>query len=131
MRQLNNLKGPLTSETNKLCKSKAMLFALALTAGAIISAPANAAQGTPLVNVVAIQDGWVVDRMLVFPDVTPLTNPDNCPIVTNGYIIKETDPVRKTSYDMLIAAKINFRQVAFVISGCFEGRPRIVSVSLR
>ena len=114
-----------------MSKSKAMLFALALTAGAIISTPANAAAVTPWATVVAIQDGWVVDRMLVFHNVTTLTNPDNCPIVTNGYIIKETDPVRKTSYDMLIAAKVHFRQVSFVISGCFEGRPRIVSVSLR
>ena len=114
-----------------MSKIKAMLFALALSAGASISAPANAAQGTPWATVVAIQDGWVVDRMLVFHNVPNLTNPGGCPLVTNGYIISETDPVRKTSYDMLIAAKIYNRQVAFVIEGCFQQRPRIVSVSLR
>jgi len=115
----------------KTTTSKKMLFALALTAEAIISAPANAAQATPWATVAAIQDGWVVDRMLVFHNDPNMTNPDICPIVTNGYIIKETDPVRKTSYDMLIAAIANSRQVSFVIDGCFAGRPRIVSVSLR
>jgi hypothetical protein len=114
-----------------MSKGKSMLFALALLAGAIISAPANAAQWTPLGTVEAIQSGWVVDRMLVFHS-APMVNPGNqCTVLTNGYIIKETDPARKTFYDMLIAAKVNFRQVAFVVEGCFEGRPRIVSVSLR
>lgn len=114
-----------------MSKGKSMLIALAISADAIISAPANAAEVTPLATVVAIQNGWVVDRMLVFHNVSTLTNPNNCPIVTNGYIINETDPVRRTSYDMLIAAKVNGRQVAFVIDGCFQGRPRIVSVTLR
>ena len=114
-----------------MSRGKAMLFALALLAEAIISAPANAAEGTPFATVVAIQSGWVVDRMLVFHNRPDLVNPDGCTIVTNGYIIKETDPARRTFYDMLIAAKVNGRQVAFVISGCFENRPRIVSVNLR
>jgi hypothetical protein len=112
-------------------KSKAMLIALALSVGAIISASANAAQVTPWATVVALQDGWVVDRMLVFHNVATLTNPGGCSIVTNGYIISEADPVRKTSYDMLIAAKIYNKQVAFVIDGCFQQRPRIVSVAIR
>ncbi|MEQ1558252.1 MAG: hypothetical protein ABL933_04850 [Methyloglobulus sp.] len=112
-------------------KIKAILFAVVLSAGAIFSVPANALGTTPWATVAAIQDGWVVDRMLVFPNTPTLTNPDGCPLVTNGYIIKETDPVHKTSYDMLIAAKVNNRQVAFVLDGCFEGRPRIISVSLR
>jgi hypothetical protein len=114
-----------------MSKGKAMLFALALLAGAIISAPANAAEVTPLATVVAIQSGWVVDRMLVFHNLPTLVNPDGCTLVTNGYIIKETDPARRTFYDMLIAAKVNGRQVAFVIGGCFDNRPRIVSVILR
>ncbi len=113
-------------------KSKAMLFALALSIGTIISAPANAAPTwTPWTTVASIQAGWVLDQMLVFPNALTLINPGNCPIVTNGYIIKDTDPDRKTSYDMLIAAKVNNRQVAFVIDGCVQQRPRIVSVSLR
>jgi hypothetical protein len=112
-------------------KNKVMLFALALTAEAIISAPVNAAEITPWATVAAIQDGWVVDRMLVFHNNPNMTNPGNCAVVTNGYIIKETDPVRKTSYDMLIAAIVNSRQVSFVIDGCFADRPRIISVSLR
>jgi hypothetical protein len=115
-----------------MINSKTMLLAAALSAGASLSAPANAAPTwSPWSTVVSMQVGWVLDRMLVFPNVRSLTNPGNCPLVTNGYIIKETDPDRKTSYDMLIAAKVNNRQVAFVVDGCFEQRPRIISVSLR
>ena len=112
-------------------KSTTMLLAFVLLAGAMMSAPAHAAEGTPWGTVMAIQSGWVVDRMLVFHSLPTLVNPDGCSLVTNGYIIKETDPARKTFYDMLIAAKTSARQVAFVIDGCFENRPRIVSVSLR
>ena len=119
-----------------MSKSKSLLLTLAISIGAIISSSANATPTvTPVGKVRAIQNGWVVDRMLVFPgDVngTPiaLTNPDLCPIFTNGYIINEADPVRRTSYDMLIAAKTWGRNVQFVVDGCFQGRPRIVSVSL-
>jgi hypothetical protein len=81
-------------------------------------------------NVEALQAGWVVDRMLVFHN-APLKNPDNCSITTNGYIINETDPGRQTFYAMLLSALVGKRQVAFVVSGCFEQRPRIVSVSIR
>jgi hypothetical protein len=77
-----------------------------------------------------IQAGWVVDRMLVFHN-APMKNPDNCPIVTNGYIINEADPGRQTFYAMLISAVVSKKQVTFVVSGCFEQRPRIVSVAIR
>jgi hypothetical protein len=81
-------------------------------------------------TVEALQSGWVVDRMLVFHNAS-LKNPDNCSITTNGYIINETDPARQTFYAMLISAFIARKQVAFVVSGCFDQRPRIVSVSIR
>ena len=81
-------------------------------------------------TVAALQAGWVVDRMLVFHN-APLKNPDNCPITTNGYIVNETDPGRQTFYAMLISAVMSRKQVAFVVSGCFEQRPRIVSVSIK
>lgn len=113
-----------------MSKGKSMLFALVLLVGMITSVQVRAAEVTPWATVVAIQSGWVVDRMLVFHN-GAVVNPDGCSLVTNGYIIKETDPARKTFYDMLIAAKVNSRQVSFVIEGCFELRPRIISVSLR
>lgn len=86
---------------------------------------------SPWARVLSMQVGWVVDRMLVFPNTPALTNPDFCPITTNGYIIRETDPDRKTSYAMLLSAVLNQREVAMVIDGCFEGRPRIISVAIR
>jgi hypothetical protein len=92
---------------------------------------ANAAEFTPWGKVIAIQSGWVVDRMLVFHGTGPLINPNGCPIVTNGYIIKETDPARRTFYDMLLNGVLWQREVQMVIDGCFGGRPRIVSVSMR
>jgi hypothetical protein len=119
-----------------MSKSKTLLFTLALSIGLILSSSANATPtSTPVSKVKVIQSGWVLDRMLVFPgdangNPISLTNPDNCPIVTNGYIIKETDPVHKTSYDMLIAAVTWNRDVLFFVDGCFLGRPRIIGVSL-
>lgn len=102
-----------------------VLVTAALTCG-VYAANAVTDWGT----VEALQAGWVVDRMLVFHN-APLKNPDNCSITTNGYIVNETDPGRQTFYAMLISAVIGKKQVAFVVSGCFEQRPRIVSVSIR
>jgi hypothetical protein len=97
-----------------------------------MTSPSNADPTfTPWARVTSMQVGWVVDRMLVFHNTPTLTNPNGCPIVTNGYIIKETDPDRKTSYAMLLSAVLNQREVAMVIDGCFEGRPRIISVAIR
>ena len=97
-----------------------------------MTSPANATPTfTPFARVLSMQVGWVVDRMLVFPNTATLTNPDACPIVTNGYILKETDPDRKTSYAMLLSALLNQREVSMVIDGCFADRPRIISVAIR
>ena len=97
-----------------------------------MTSPSNAAPTfTPWARVLSMQVGWVLDRMLVFPNTPALTNPDGCSLVTNGYIIKETDPVRKTSYAMLLSAVLNQREVTMVIDGCFENRPRIISVAIR
>jgi hypothetical protein len=69
--------------------------------------------------------------MLVFHG-APMLNPGGeCSIVTNGYIIDEKAPGHETFYKMLISALDNYRSVAFVVSGCFENRPKIVSVMLR
>lgn len=109
--------------------SRTLIAAVLLGLGGT-AAPA-APQVTPWITLAALQSGWVVDRMLVFPSAGALVNPDGCPIVTNGYIINERDPARKTFYAMLVSALMNQREVNFVISGCFEQRPRIVSVSVR
>lgn len=86
---------------------------------------------TPWARVTALQAGWVIDRMLVFLDAPVMTNPDNCPLVTNGYIINEADIGRNVFYAMLISAVTTGKQVALVISGCFGDRPRVISVALR
>jgi hypothetical protein len=103
--------------------------------GALLGPAASLAdaapQFTPWGRVTTLQGGWVVDRMLVFHGTGALTNPDSCPLVTNGYIIKETDPGHRTFYAMLLSALLNQREVAMVISGCFEQRPRVVSVAIR
>ena len=110
----------------------AIATAAVLGLAGTMTSPANAVPtGTAFSRLIAVQVGWVVDRVLVFPNVPALMNPDGCPIVTNGYIIKETDPGRKTSYAMLLSALLNQREVAFVIDACFEGRPRIISVTIR
>jgi hypothetical protein len=60
-----------------------------------------------------------------------MKNPDNCSLITNGYIIDENASGHKTFYAMLLGALLNRRETALVISGCFENRPRIISVSIR
>jgi hypothetical protein len=110
----------------------AIAAATALGLAGTMASPSSAAPAfSPWARILSMQVGWVVDRMLVFPNTPALTNPDGCAIVTNGYIIKETDPDRKTSYAMLLSALLNQREVSMVIDGCFEGRPRIISVAIR
>jgi hypothetical protein len=86
---------------------------------------------TPWGRITTLQNGWVVDRMLVFQGNAPLTNPDGCSLVTNGYIINESDAGHRTQYAMLLGALLNQREVTMVISGCFQNRPRIISVAVR
>jgi hypothetical protein len=109
---------------------KRTAIAIVLSASAATLADA-APTWTPWGEVTLLQNGWVVDRMLVFHGTGPLTNPDGCGIVTNGYIINEADPGHRTQYAMLLSAFLNQREVAMVINGCFGGRPRIVSVAVR
>lgn len=104
----------------------------ALVASLILVGPAKAADAvfTDWGKVVSLQAGWTVDRMLVFHG-AQLKNPEGCSLVTNGYIIDENAPGHATFYTMLLSALLNSRDVALVIQGCFENRPRIVSVSIR
>jgi hypothetical protein len=107
-----------------------MVVAVALLGSATTLADA-APQFTPWGRITTLQNGWVVDRMLVFQGNGALTNPDGCSLVTNGYIINEADAGRRTQYAMLLSALLNQREVAMVISGCFQNRPRIISVAIR
>ncbi len=106
-----------------------MAVAAVLFGAAVVTA--QAAQVTPVFRVGALQAGWVVDRMLVFPASGPLFNPDGCAIVNNGYIINENDPGHRTFYAMLLTAFVNQRNVQVIVHQCFEGRPRIISVTIR
>ena len=107
-----------------------MVVAIALFGSAATLADA-APTFTPWGRVTTLQNGWVIDRMLVFQGNGALTNPDGCSVVNNGYIINEADSGRKTQYAMLLSALLDQREVAMVISGCFQGRPRIISVAVR
>jgi hypothetical protein len=91
----------------------------------------RSAQVTPWTTVVALQGGWGIDRMLVFP-AAPIVNANPpCSILTNGYIVNETHTGHNLFNTMLMSALLNRREVAFVISGCYQDRPQIVSVSIR
>jgi len=107
-------------------------FATALAFTTVVTAPGVAAPTfTPWGLITQMQVGWVVDRMLVWQGNGPLTNPDGCSIVTNGYIINETDADHKTVYAMLLSAQLNQRRVTLLISGCYYDRPRIISVAIQ
>ena len=95
--------------------------------------PLAAPQFTPWARVVSLQAGWVVDQMLVFLD-TPsgaVTNPDGCPLKTNGYTTNPAHAGHDMFHTMLVSAFISGRQVAMVISGCWSDRPQIVSVAIK
>jgi hypothetical protein len=90
-----------------------------------------APQVTSWGTLVALQGGWGVDRMLVFHS-APMVNADPpCGLLTNGYIVNESHPGHNLFNTMLMSALLNRREVTFVILGCFENRPQIVSVSIR
>jgi hypothetical protein len=116
-----------------MSKTKTFLNRLVIALGLLgsVATVADAAQFTPWGRVRQLQNGWVVDRMLVWHGTGALTNPDGCSILNNGYIINENDPGHRTAYAMLLSAFLNQRDVTMVISGCFENRPRIVSVAVR
>jgi len=103
-----------------------------VVANAMLAHPIYAAEAvfSDWGKVVTLQAGWTVDRMLVFHS-APMKNPDNCSLITNGYIIDESAPGHKTFYALLLGALLNGKETALVISGCFENRPQIVSVSIR
>ena len=83
-------------------------------------------------TVVTLQGGWGIDRMLVFHGAPMVNNTDPpCQILTNGYIVNETHTGHTLFNTMLMTALLNKREVAFVISGCYEQRPQIVSVAIR
>ena len=111
---------------------KTLCALLAVLANSALVIPADAADAvfTDWGKVITLQAGWTVDRMLVFHG-AEMKNPEGCSIVTNGYIIDESAPGRGSFYTLLLSALLNTRDVNFVIQGCFEDRPRIVSVSIK
>jgi hypothetical protein len=112
------------------CKLIGALFAL--LANVVLVVPAHAASEayTDWGKVLALQVGWMVDRVLVFHG-AEMKNPEGCTLTTNGYIIDESTPGRGTFYTFLLSGLLNTRDVQLVIQGCFENRPRIVSVSIK
>jgi hypothetical protein len=94
--------------------------------------PSNKAapQFTPWAKVTVLQSGWFVDRMLVFIDAPGIVNPDGCTLDTNGYILNENHTGRNLFNTMLLSAFLNGREVALVISGCWDTRPQVVSVAI-
>lgn len=104
------------------------IAAVVATAAAI--GPCLAQEFTEFGLVTALQAGWTIDRTLVFHD-KPMLNPGNCGIVTNGYIIDENAPGHNLFNTMILSALMNQREVAFVVFGCYEDRPQIISVTVR
>jgi hypothetical protein len=108
-------------------------IAVMIAGAAMFPALGNAqtAKVTPWGTLVALQGGWGIDRMLVFHNM-PMTNAEPpCNLLTNGYIVNESQTGHDLFNTMLLTALLNRREVQFVILGCFENRPQIVSVSIR
>jgi hypothetical protein len=112
------------------CKIIGALFATVANMSLVAPVRAGDAVSTDWAKVVSLQAGWTVDRMLVFHG-AQMKNPEGCSLTTNGYIIDESAPGHNTFYTLLLSAILNTRDVSLVIQGCFENRPRIVSVAIR
>jgi hypothetical protein len=110
---------------------KMVCVAVAVVLNAMVSGPSRAApEATEWGTLAAVQAGWVVDQMLVFHN-APLKNPDNCKVTTNGYITSVDHPGHTLFHTMLLSAVLTRREVQFVVAGCREDRPLIVSVGIR
>jgi hypothetical protein len=111
---------------NRISLIASAIIVNTMLAGPVYAADAVSDWGT----VVSLQAGWTVDRMLVFHNAA-MKNPESCSLTTNGYIIDENAPGHTLFNTLLLSALLTRREVALVILGCFENRPRIVSVSIR
>lgn len=114
---------------NRLLRVLAVPTAM-ISAAAFAGSCYAAATFTEFGFVNAMQAGWTIDRMLVFHS-KPMINPGNCSLLTNGYIVDENAPGHNLFNTMILSALLNKREVAFVIDGCKEDRPVIISVSIR
>jgi hypothetical protein len=112
-----------------------------IVANTMLASSVNAAESTDWGTVLRLQAGWTIDRMLVFHS-KPTINPANpvarkgapkgmCSLTTDGYIIDENAPGHNLFNTLVLSALLNGREVQFVIDGCKENRPQIVSVSIR
>ena len=97
----------------------------------VVLAPRANPEWSGWFTITALQAGWFVDQVLVFPN-APLVNPGGeCTIVNNGYTTDRNDSGHTLFHTMLLGALVNTREVNLVLYGCFEGRPKIISVSVR
>lgn len=105
-------------------------FLLCLTGVSAYTPLASAQEWTDYGSVLQLQAGWVLDRTLVFHS-APIKNPDRCGLTSNGYIVDENALGRDTFNAMMLNALLNNKEAAFVIGGCKEDRPEIISVAIR
>ena len=59
-----------------------------------------------------------------------MVNPDNCP-VNVGYATNVNDPGHDLFHTVALSAFLNNKQVRFLVSGCWFGKPRLIAVGVR
>ena len=79
-------------------------------------------------TITSYNTGWLADSIRV-TTTAPTTNPQNCPTL-DGYVTSPSDPGNRASQAALLTAFVSGKSVSLVISGCYQGRPQIIGVSI-
>jgi hypothetical protein len=77
-------------------------------------------------NITWLEAGWNEPFLTVRLDV-PILNPGNCPDA-EFYMIEAAASTTPLFSSVLLSAHMANRKVAIVVSGCVQGRPKIVGV---
>ncbi|MGZ4019586.1 MAG: hypothetical protein ACXVJ5_11110 [Flavisolibacter sp.] len=127
---------------------RTMLFALIVSLSIFIpnvSADSSKERVSEWGYITGFSTGWVEDSMAVYHtkpivstlQVTPTTIKDAplhaapCDILTAGYITEPADSGHKLHHAAIIAAYLHHKQVRFTVLGCYNGKPKIISVELK
>jgi len=109
--------------------ASAALFAT-VSAAFAPTAHAQAMQYTDFGSIQLLEAGWSQDTMAVTHS-APLVNPSGCPVTNAGYATDPADAGHNLFHTVALAAFLNRKEVALLISGCVYSKPKIISVRMR
>ena len=106
------------------------VVAAGLALASATPASAQAMARTEFGSVTMMEAGWAEDTMAVYHS-APMVNPSGCAVTNAGYATNPNDPGHSLFHTLILSAFLNRKEIAFLISDCVYGKPRILSVTLR